>query len=297
MKSRHFKGKVVVITGASKGIGKALALNFAENGASVAVVARSAGPLDEVAKQIDDLGGEALSVPADVTSPEEVRVLVEKVMDRFGRIDVLVNNAGIARVCAVESPTFATDAHETMQASLFGAINVTQQVLPILRRQGSGMLVNMSSVMGRKSIARFGSYGLAMHAVEGFSDALRQELAGTNIKVAVIYPALTTTTLLQDVDEAAMPPAFRHLTPMSVEHVARTTVAALARGKRRVVVPKVVNLLLVAEAISSSAGDLIIRGIAEWPWFGRLLGLNRGKTYHQSLRGLAETPRPDIHRA
>ncbi|WP_406813507.1 SDR family NAD(P)-dependent oxidoreductase [Mycobacterium sp. M23085] len=280
---QSFAKKVVVITGASQGIGKAMALAFGRQGASVVLAARSAGPLDDVAQQLRQLGAVALAVPTDVSSPEAVSALVTKTMDRFGRIDVLINNAGIAKVGAAESPTFADDVRKTMQASLFGAINLTQLVLPIMRRQGSGTVVNMSSVMGRKAIARFGSYGLVMHAMSGYSDALRQELAGTNIKVSVIYPALTATALLAEVDEAEMPPAFRYLTPLSVDDVARTVVGAVRRGKRRVVIPKIVTVLLVTEAISSHLGDLVINGLARYRWFGRAIGLSRGKTYHQSI--------------
>lgn len=280
---RYFTNKVVLITGASKGLGKGIALEFARQGAAVILAARSADLLEQVAQQIRLLGGEVLAVPTDVTSPEGVSALVGKTMDRFGRIDVLVNNAGIARVGPVESPTFADDARQTMQASLFGAVTMTQQVLPIMRQQGSGTVVNMSSVMGRKAIARFGSYGLVMHAISGFSDALRQELAGTNIKVSVVYPALTATTLLEEANEAEMPPAFRYLTPLTVDDVSRAVVAAIRRGKRRVVIPKIVTLLLVAEAISSRAADLFLVGLGRYRWFGWAVGLSRGQNYHQSI--------------
>ncbi|UMB71004.1 SDR family NAD(P)-dependent oxidoreductase [Mycobacterium paraterrae] len=280
---RDFADKVVLITGASRGLGKGIALEFARRGAAVVLVARSAGPLEQLAQQIHLLGGDALAVPTDVTSTEQVEALVNRTMDRFGRIDVLVNNAGIARVGPVESLSFAEDARQTMQASLFGAISLTQQVLPILRRQGSGTVVNMSSVMGRKAIARFGSYGLVMHAMSGFSDALRQELAGTKINVSVIYPALTATTLLEDVDEAEMPPAFRYLTPLTVDEVSRAVVTAVRRGKRRVVIPRIVTLLLVTEAISSRVADLFLTGLARYRWFGWPVGLSRGRTYHQSI--------------
>ncbi|ORJ58833.1 SDR family NAD(P)-dependent oxidoreductase [Mycobacterium simiae] len=276
---RDFTDRVVLITGASKGLGKGIALEFARRGAAVVLVARSAGPLEQLAQQIRLLGGDALAVPTDVTSAEEVSALVSKTMDRFGRIDVLVNNAGIARVGPVESCTFAEDARQTMQASLFGAISLTQQVLPILRRQGSGTVVNMSSVMGRKAIARFGSYGLVMHAMSGFSDALRQELAGTKINVSVIYPALTATTLLEEVDEADMPPAFRYLTPLTVDEVSHDVVTAVRRGK----IPRIVTLLLVTEAVSSRVADLFLTALARYRWFGWAVGLSRGKTYHQSI--------------
>lgn len=293
--NRNFKNKVVLVTGASQGIGKAVALAFARQGASVIIAARSAERLDEVAKQIRDLGSEALSVPTDVTSPEAVSALVDKAMDRFGRIDVLVNNAGIGKVSAIESPTFADDAHQTLQASLFGAISVTQRVLPIFRQQGSGSVVNMSSVMGRKAFARFGSYAIVMHAVSAISDALRQELAGTNIAVSVIHPALTATDLLREVDEAEMPPPFRHMTPLSSEDVARAVVSAVRRGKRRVVLPRTANMLLLGEAFSPRIGDLIASALTH-RWIAWTVGMGRGKTYHQIIsNGTATAGDPRVH--
>ena len=286
--NRPFKNKVVLVTGASQGIGKAVALAFATQGASVIVAARSAERLAEVAKQIRDLGCEALSVPTDVTSPEAVSALVDKAMDRFGRIDVLVNNAGIGKVAAIESTTFGDDARQTLQASLFGAISVTQRVLPILRQQGSGTVVNMSSVQGRKAFARFGSYAIVMHAVSAFSDALRQELAGTNIAVSVIHPALTATDLLREVDEAQMPPPFRHMTPLSSEDVARAVVTAVRRGKRRVVLPRPANMLLLGEAFSPRIGDLIASALTH-RWIAWAVGMGRGKTYHQIISNATAT--------
>jgi NADP-dependent 3-hydroxy acid dehydrogenase YdfG len=286
--NRPFKNQVVLVTGASQGIGKAVALAFAQQGASVIVAARSADRLDVVAQQIRDLGAQALSVPTDVTSPEAVNELVDKVMDRFGRIDVLVNNAGIGKVAAVESATFGDDLRQTLQASVFGAINVTQSVLPILRQQGSGTIVNMSSVMGRKAFARFGSYAIVMHAVSAFSDALRQELTGTGIRVSVIHPALTATDLLREVDEAHMPPPFRHMTPLSAEDVARSVVTAVRRGKRRVVLPRTANVLLLGEAFSPRIGDLIASALTH-RWFAWAVGMGRGQTYHQIISNAAAT--------
>ncbi|CAK7285159.1 hypothetical protein SGPA1_31032 [Streptomyces misionensis JCM 4497] len=155
--------RVVLITGASRGIGRAVALAFAREGARLVLAARSAEGLAGVEDEVRALGSEALSVPTDVTSPEAVTALVDAAVARFGRIDVLVNNAGIGKVGSVESAAFEDDVRQTMRASLFGMINVTQAVLPVLRRQGSGAIVNMSSVMGRKAFARFGSYAIVMH--------------------------------------------------------------------------------------------------------------------------------------
>jgi NAD(P)-dependent dehydrogenase (short-subunit alcohol dehydrogenase family) len=278
----HFKDKVVVVTGASRGIGRDIALAFAREGARLVLAARSADQLAQVQNEIRALGADALSVPTDVTSAAAVKGLVDTAMSRFGRIDVLVNNAGIGKVGGVESPEFEDNVRQTLKASLFGMIAVTQRVLPILRQQRSGTIVNMSSVMGRKAFARFGSYAIVMHAVSAFSDALRQELAGSNIRVSVIHPALTATDFLIDVDESELPPPFRHMTPVSSEEVARATLAAVRRGTRRVVLPRPANALLLGEALSPRIGDLIAYGLTRRP-IARLVGMSRGTTYHETL--------------
>ncbi|OLT10978.1 hypothetical protein BJF78_28170 [Pseudonocardia sp. CNS-139] len=164
-----FADKVVLVTGASRGIGRSIALAFAREGARLVLAARAVDRLAEVEKEVRDLGADALSVPTDVTSCDAVAALVDAATARFGRIDVLVNNAGIGKVGAVDSPAFEDDVLQTQRASLFGMVHVTQRVLPILRRQGSGTIVNMSSVMGRKAFARFGAYAIVMHAVSAFS--------------------------------------------------------------------------------------------------------------------------------
>jgi NAD(P)-dependent dehydrogenase (short-subunit alcohol dehydrogenase family) len=279
---KHFEDEVVLVTGASRGIGKAVALAFAEQGAQVVLAARSAERLADVAEDVSALGSQVLVVPTDVTSHADVVALVDAALRRFGRIDVLVNNAGIGRVGGVESAEFSDNVRDTLQASLFGMVDVTQQVLPAMRRQGSGTIVNMSSVMGRKAFARFGSYAIVMHAVSAVSDALRQELAGSNIRVSVMYPALTATDLLRDADEAQMPPPFRHMTPLASEAVARAVVTAVRRGAPRVVMPGPAKLLLLGEAFSPRIGDLIASALAHRS-FIRLVGMSRGKTYHQTI--------------
>ncbi|MEU2358011.1 SDR family oxidoreductase [Streptomyces misionensis] len=276
--------RVVLITGASRGIGRAVALAFAREGARLVLAARSAEGLAGVEAEVRALGSEALSVPTDVTSPEAVTALVDAAVARFGRIDVLVNNAGIGKVGGVESAAFEDDVRQTMRASLFGMINVTQAVLPVLRRQGSGAIVNMSSVMGRKAFARFGSYAIVMHGVSAFSDSLRQELAGAGIGVSVIHPALTATDLLREAKEAEMPPPFRHMTPLSADDVARAVLDAVRRGKRRVVLPRRANMLLLGEALSPRVGDLIATALTKRR-IARLLRMGGGKTYHETIAG------------
>jgi short-subunit dehydrogenase len=140
----------------------------------------------------------------------------------------------------------------------------------------------MSSVMGRKAFARFGSYAIVMHAVSAFSDSLRQEVASDGIRVSVIHPALTATDLLREAEEAEMPPPFRHMTPLSADDVAHAVVAAVRRGKRRVVLPRTANMLLLGEAASPVLGDAIATALTRRP-IARLLGLSRGRTYHETI--------------
>jgi NADP-dependent 3-hydroxy acid dehydrogenase YdfG len=284
---------VVLITGASRGIGRAVALAYAKRGARIILAARSAEALASVESAVASLGAEAISVVTDVTSDESVAGLISVVEEKFGRVDVLVNNAGIGLVGEVSSPSFAGDVQQTLQASLFGMIRVTQAVLPIMRRRGAGSIVNMSSVMGRKAFARFGSYAIVMHSVSAFSDALRQELADSSIRVAVIYPALTATDLLREVVESDMPPPFRHMTPLTPEFVANAIVAAVDKGKARVVLPAQANMLLLGEALSPRIGDAISKALAIRP-IARLLRMSRGQTYHQAI-GLATGPGKTRH--
>lgn len=278
----YFADKVVLVTGASRGIGRAVALAFAREGAQLVLAARSAEHLAQVENDVRGLGSAAISVPTDVTSHDAVTAMVDAAITRFGRIDVLVNNAGIGKVGSIDSAEFSDNVQQTLRASLFGMIDVTQRVLPILRRQRSGTIVNMSSVMGRKAFARFGSYAIVMHTVSAFSDSLRQEVADSDIRVSVIYPALTATDLLREATEAEMPPPFRHMTPLSADDVARAVVTAVRHGKRRVVLPRTANMLLLGEAVSPRIGDLIATALTRRP-IARLLRMSRGKTYHETI--------------
>ena len=278
----RFKDKVVVVTGASSGIGRAAALEFAREGAKTVLVSRSREKLQRVAEEIGGFNPDVLVVPADVSSPVQVRGMVEQVVSKYGRVDVLFNNAGSSYVGRVEDDDFAVNAKKMMDADYFGTVNVTKDVLPVMKRRGSGHIMNMSSVVGRKAFPHFGGYSAAMHAITGFTDALRQELRGTGINVSTIHPALTQTPLLESVNPEDMPPPFRRLTPISVETVAKAVVDGVVHNRARIVVPFQPRFLYLADMLAPGIGDLAVR-LLQNKVFSTLLGTYRGDVYHHGV--------------
>jgi NADP-dependent 3-hydroxy acid dehydrogenase YdfG len=274
----HFPGKITVITGASRGIGRAIALAFAREGAVTVLASRSREGLGRVAEEIRSLGGTARIVPTDVSSPQAVRALIDEVEREFGRIDILINNAGGAVAGPITREGFVDDTRQLLDVDLFGTVHCTTAVLPLMQRQGSGHIVNMSSVVGRKAFPGLAAYSISMHAISAFSDALRQELHGTGITISVIHPALAQTELFSRVDPAAMPAPFRKMTPISAEAVADAVVKAVRDRADRVVIPSPPKRLLLADAISPRLGDRIVRLMSNQT-FAAAIGMYRGVTY------------------
>jgi len=173
--------KVILLTGASSGIGKETAKKLISEEHTVYVAARRVAKMDDLVK----LG--AVSIEMDITKEEDIQKAVKKVLDDQGRIDVLVNNAGYAIYGAMEDTTME-DARRQFEVNLFGLARITQLVLPAMREQKSGTIINMSS-MGGKMYIPFGSwYHGTKHALEGWSDCLRTELKDFGIKVVIIEP-------------------------------------------------------------------------------------------------------------
>lgn len=204
----RFNNDVVIITGASSGIGRAIALAFAREGATTILVSRSQVKLEEVAKEIRQFNPQVRVLPTDVSSQEQVDAMVDTVATEFGKIDVFVNNAGSGAVGTVDGDRFIENTRNLFDVDFFGKVYCARAVLPIMRRQGHGAIVNLSSVVGRKAFPNFGAYSAAMHAVTAFSDTLRQELHETGIYVSTIHPALTQTAFFEGIDPAQIPPLF-----------------------------------------------------------------------------------------
>lgn len=279
-KKNRFKDQVVLITGASSGIGKATALEFARKGGKTVLVSRSAEKLERVANEIRSFNPNVLVVPTDVSDADQVHQMVKTVLSEFGRIDVLFNNAGSSYVGRIEDENFIENTKKMIDADYFGTVYATKEILPVMQKQGSGHIMNMSSVVGRKAFPQFGGYSSAMHAIAAFTDSLRQELSGSGINVSIIHPALTRTSLLDHVRPEDMPPPFRGMTPISVDSVANAVVNGVYYNQARIIVPFQPKLLLLADAISPHLGDLVVKLLSN-KVFSRLLGTYRGKLYHE----------------
>ncbi len=195
-------GQVVIITGASAGIGEATAKMLARDGATVVLAARRKERLDALKAEIEQAGGRALTVAADVTDAAGRARIVSETMAAFGRIDALVNNAGYGQRGPIEMVAVEV-IRENFETNLFSLIALTQLVIPIMRKQASGRIVNISSVAGRIARPLSSVYDATKHALEAISDGLRGELAPFGVQVVIIEPGFITTEFLGVANERA----------------------------------------------------------------------------------------------
>jgi short-subunit dehydrogenase len=189
------KGQVVVVTGASSGIGAATAREFGRAGARVVLAARRVERLETVAQEIRalDTAAEALPLAADLSQLADIQHLVQQTLARFGRIDVLFNNAGFGRLDWLENLDPLTDIEAQYAVNVLGVVQTTRQVLPVMMRQKGGHIINMASMAGWVGTPTYTIYASCKFAVRGFSEALRREAAPWGIKVSVIYPGGVAT--------------------------------------------------------------------------------------------------------
>jgi NADP-dependent 3-hydroxy acid dehydrogenase YdfG len=187
--------KVVIITGASSGMGAATALRLAQEGARLMLAARRVDRLEKVAEEARRLGGEVRICPTDVSRLEDVQTLIHQTMEGFGRIDVVFNNAGLMRIGPIEKLSHA-DIEQQIKVNFLGAAWVIKEVVPILKKQNSGLIINTSSVLGgRKTRATAWIYAGTKWAVTAMTEGLREELVGTRVRVCALQPGVVDTEL------------------------------------------------------------------------------------------------------
>ncbi|MGZ3853185.1 MAG: oxidoreductase [Flavisolibacter sp.] len=184
--------KVWFLTGASSGFGAEMAKAIIESGDRVAATFRKAEQASSFTQQYD---GNGLGIVLDVTATEQIAPALQQAIEKFGRIDVLVNNAGYGTIGAIEEFSLE-EIRAQMETNFFGAVAVTKEAIPILRNQGSGQIVQISSQSGFRAMAGFGVYNASKFALEGFSEALAQELSPFGIKVTIVEPGPFRTQFL-----------------------------------------------------------------------------------------------------
>jgi NADP-dependent 3-hydroxy acid dehydrogenase YdfG len=189
-------GRVVAITGASSGIGEATALMCAKVGASVALGARRGDRIEALAAKIEAEGGAATAITVDIAAEAQARGFVETAHERLGRLDALVNNAGVMLLGPIEGADTG-DWRRMIEVNCLGLLYCTHAALPLMREQGSGHIVNVSSVAGRRASYGSGVYNMTKWGVTGFSEALRQEALNANIRVTIVEPGFVETELLE----------------------------------------------------------------------------------------------------
>jgi short-subunit dehydrogenase len=252
------RGRTVLITGGSRGLGLALARQIADEGARLAICGRDAESLERAGASLGGLGAEVMAVPADVTDPVSVRELIDAVSQRMGPIDVLINNAGIIEVGPAITMSVA-DYEEAMATNFWGMLYPTLALLPEMRARRSGRIVNITSIGGKLGIPHLLPYSASKFAAVGFSQGLRAEVAADGIKVVTVCPGLMRTGSPRNAifrgqhrSEYAWFSISDALPGLSIsaENAARRIVAACRRGDAEVLFPLPARVAAVVNAVA-----------------------------------------------
>ncbi len=259
MANGAFAGRVVLITGASSGIGRAAARAYAAQGAHIVLAARRDEQLQEAAREVQALGVRALAVRCDITQPADVERLLRETEAAFGGLDVLINNAGIGLFGPVEALS-EEQLRQVFEVNFFALVRVTRAALPLLRRKPGAQIVNVSSVLGHRGMPLLGGYCAAKAAVNALTESLRAELASENISVLLVSPGFTETEFRQTRLHAEgwrqNPPPLKQ---MSAEQVAQAMVKASRRQRRDTILTLPGRLMVLANRLTPGLFDRVAR--------------------------------------
>jgi len=252
-----------MVTGASSGIGRSVALAFGAAGARVGLVARSAGAVEILANDIQQRGQTALALPADVTDEAQVTLAASTLIERWGRIDILVNNAGIG----AHGPFLWTpyeDFERIIHVNVFGVACCTAAVLPHMIRQQSGKIVNVSSMIGKRAYPGNAAYCASKFALEGFAESLRTEVRHHGIRVIQVCPDLTDTAFFDNLLQTGghRKPARRGRSP---DEVAAILLDATLRNQRDRIIGVRGKLLAVLDKLMPG----VLERLLQWRFRGR----------------------------
>ncbi len=253
--------KIVFITGASSGFGEDSAKLFAKEGAVVILAARRIERLNTLAEEIRLAGGQAFPVQLDIAERSQIISAVQCVLDKFGRIDILLNNAGFGRLDWLEKLDPESDIEAQIAVNLSGLIQITRQVLPGMLQRRSGIILNMSSVAGWIAPPIYSIYAATKFGVTGFTDALRRETAPFGVKVCGIYPGGANTEFGQHTGSSSSKRIFKKagFLNMSSEYVARRTVWLARHPRAKLFLPWWFALVVLFARTFPSLVDWILK--------------------------------------
>jgi NADP-dependent 3-hydroxy acid dehydrogenase YdfG len=225
------KGKAALVTGASSGIGEAVALALAEAGASVAVSGRRAERLEALVGQIESVGSRGLALPSDVTLEADAFMAVRKAAEYFGRLDFLINSAGVNEAGGVGS--LKLDLwRKVLDVNLMGTLYSCSAALEVMKAQGDGHIVNISSTAGRRGSGDFGAYATSKFGVTGLTESMRQEVGGLGIRVSLVEPGATSTEIAEGMTDPVARAAIRQFVSrdgtMAASNIADAVLFALS---------------------------------------------------------------------
>lgn len=240
---------VVIITGASSGIGEKAAITLAKNGYRVVIAARRQNRLEEIAEQIRKMGGEVLPIQIDLSQVDQIRDLVERTRSVFGQIDILINNAGSARHLWLDEQSLEDDIQNQLQVNLIGMIQLTRLVISDMVEAGSGQIIHISSIASWVGVPTYSIYNASKFGSRGFLASIRRELRGTGVIISEIFPGAVDTEFGQDPDVSwkttTVTPKFALL---SAQSVADKILDMIQRKKTRSVIPGFMWLAIWADA-------------------------------------------------
>jgi short-subunit dehydrogenase len=231
---RDLQNSRAIITGASSGIGRAVAIELAHGGAGVVLVARREDRLRELAQQIVALGRPVELVAGDITDPATRQRAIETAQAKLGGLDILVNNAGVGAMGLFEDAG-PERVRRVMEVNFFALVEMTRLALPLLKQGRAPMVVNVSSILGHRGVPYSSEYSASKFAVHGFSESIRAEFTRLGIDVLVVSPGTTETEFFDRVIESTVEPKWPKHRPVSAEQVALEIVHAIRSGRHEVI--------------------------------------------------------------
>ena len=249
---RRVDGKTVVVTGASSGIGEALANRLADAGADVCLIARSSEKLEEMKQGIEARGGSAFAYAADLSSPEDTQRLIDTVLAEHGTVDILVNNAGMSiRRSVAKSYDRVHDFERTLSLNVLGAVRLIMGFLPRMREQRSGQVLNVSTIGVQVNVPRYGAYIASKAALDAFSRVMAVEVLKDGVTVTTIYMPLVRTPMMESTT------IYQSFPMRNAEQAADLVIEGIVRQPKRVAIP-VGNLFEFAYGVAPNAIDRVL---------------------------------------